>query len=232
MIRPTIRTSVRPTLRGVPETSGAAAPGPVNTVAPVLTLTGTGEPGDTFSWTDGTWTTAGSLDPFTYSLRLDGVEVGTTEPHEIVEPEQGTYRLRVFATDEFGTRFKDSNSIVVQFTPVELTAAVIALDDEDPFLPYRVSPATADYAASSTLQWLRNGSPVGGQTSAAYTGDATGGDDFILQTTFINGAKNLVSDSNEVTYVEEEEPGLALVWEDGASNQWGDGSGNNWQSPS
>ena len=180
---------------------GTVPPGPVNTVRPVLTLTGDGEPGNTFDWDNGTWTTLGTISTYTASLRLNGIEVATSDPYEIGEEEEGSYQVRITATDEFGSRTKASLSVQVNFTPVELTTAVIALSGSGLLLPYRVSGAAFDFVQSVTLQWLRNGSPVSGQTAAAYTGDATDGDDFILRTTALNGAKDLVSDSNEVTYV-------------------------------
>jgi hypothetical protein len=186
---------------------GTVPPGPVNTVRPVLTLTGDGEPGDSLSWNNGTWTTLGTISGYTSSLRLNGVEVDTSSPYTIGSDEEGSYQVRVTATDEFGSRTKASTSVQVNFTPVELAAAVIALSGSGLLLPYRVSAAAFDFVQSVALQWLRNGSPVSGQTAAAYTGDATGGDAFILRTTAINGAKDLVSDSNQVTYVEAD-PGL------------------------
>lgn len=192
-------------------------PGPTNTVAPLLSIDGDGEIGDELSWTDGTWSSEGTISDYSYSLRLNGVEIDNGDPpYEIGIGEQGTYQVVVTATDEFGTRSRSSNSIVVAFTPVEITPAVIALDDEDPFKPYLVSAASFSYAASTSIQWYRNDVLVSGQTSAVYSGDAENGDTFILKTTAVNGAKSLVSDSNEETYSD----GSAAVMPSGALGIW------------
>jgi hypothetical protein len=180
---------------------GAVEAGPVNTVAAALTLTGTGEPGDSLSWTDGTWTTLGTISSTSYSLRLNGVEVDTgPTPHTILDDAQGSYLVRVTKIDQFGSQTRGSNNIVIEFTPVELVPAVIDFDLDAPFLPYRVSAATFDYALSTSIQWYRNDVLVSGQTSAAYSGAAANGDTFVLKTTAVNGGKSLTVGSNEENY--------------------------------
>lgn len=93
---------------------GVVAPGPVNTVAPVVTNAGTGDIGDTLSCTTGTWTTLGTISGYSYDWLRDGVSIGAAD--------QDTYDLdaadddaliscRVTATDEFNSRSRTSNAV-------------------------------------------------------------------------------------------------------------------------
>lgn len=113
MIQATIRTSLRPTLRGVPETSGAA-PGPVNTVSPVISNAGVGELGDTLTTTNGTWTTLGTISGYAYQWYRGSFQIAgaTSNTYDLVEADDELpIRCKVTAADEFGSRSKLSNSL-------------------------------------------------------------------------------------------------------------------------
>ena len=93
---------------------GAEFPGPVNTVAPVVTNGGSGEIGDTLTCTTGTWTTDGTISDYAYSWRRDGAPFGAADANTYVltaDDDDLAITCRVTATDEFGSRSRTSNSV-------------------------------------------------------------------------------------------------------------------------
>lgn len=93
---------------------GGEFPGPVNTVAPVVTNGGTGELGDTLTCTSGTWTTDGTISGYVYQWYRAGSQLSgeTANTYVLVEADDDiALRCRVTATDEFGSKPRFSNTV-------------------------------------------------------------------------------------------------------------------------
>jgi hypothetical protein len=97
---------------GAPK-AGTVAPGPVNTVAPVIS--GTAAVGQTLTTTNGTWTGTPTI-TFAYQWRRDGANIpGATSSTYVVQvADQGAgITCRVTATNPDGFRAATSNTITI-----------------------------------------------------------------------------------------------------------------------
>jgi hypothetical protein len=108
---------------------GTAVPGPINTVAPVIS--GTPEVGQTLTSTTGTWTGTGTI-TYAYQWRRDGENIGgaTASTYEVQLADEGTdITCRVTATDDLGSRGANSNALSVPAAPS--TASALLLESGD-----------------------------------------------------------------------------------------------------
>lgn len=121
---------------------GGVTPGPVNTVAPVVS--GTAAEGETLSTTDGTWVAFGTV-VYTYQWLRDGgaISGATAATYELVGADIGAdISCEVTATDEFGSGAQVSNEV----GPV---AFVGPFDGITTRLAYSMRRLYADYIGDS-----------------------------------------------------------------------------------
>jgi hypothetical protein len=109
--------------------SGTAAPGPINTVAPVIS--GTPEVGQTLTSTTGTWTGTGTI-TYAYQWRRNGENIGsaTASTYEVQVADEGAdITCRVTATDDLGSRGANSNALSVPAAPSTASALLLVSGD-------------------------------------------------------------------------------------------------------
>lgn len=146
-------------------------PGPVNTVAPVIS--GTVERGETLSSTTGTWSGTGPI-TYAYQWKRDGVNIAaaTSSTYVLVAADDNAYiTCLVSATDDNGTRNKISNTLgPVLGAPLNLTAPVLSGTET---VGETLSVTTGTWQGvtpiSYTYQWRRDGGNIPGATSSSYT---------------------------------------------------------------
>lgn len=151
---------------------------PVNTVAPVVS--GTPTEGETLSCTEGTWT---GTEPITYEYQwtLDLISTsdpipGATSPTYVLTA--GDVGLEIFcvvtATNSAGSASANSNTVgpvASADTPPVNTVAPVASGTVriGELLSCTTGTWTGTPAPTYAYQWTRDGSPIGGATSATYT---------------------------------------------------------------
>ena len=109
------------------------APGPTNTVAPVLS--GTPETGEVLSCTTGTWEGEGVLS-YAYSWLRDGIVIAgaTVSTYTLVEADEGAMiSCRVTATDDNGSRSRTSNALGPVVDPSAAGVFAIGVFEEGVF---------------------------------------------------------------------------------------------------
>lgn len=177
---------------------------PINADPP--SISGTQEPGESFTCLPGVW----DHDPTSYAYQwfLDGAGISgeTSDTYVLLSADDGlALSCRVTAANMIGdSEAAFSDPVTLEYTPVELSAPVIGFDELG--VAYQITAATFDHADSVTLQWLRNDSPESGETSATYGGPLANGDTLVLRATGHNGSKTADSDSNGITYEDEGPP--------------------------
>jgi hypothetical protein len=100
---------------------GGVPPGPINTVAPLVT--GTPDVDEELSCTEGTWTGTGTITYAYQWLRGSSVIAGATSAtYTVTLADRGAFlSCRVTATDDLGSRSKRSNAV----GPVPLSGALL-----------------------------------------------------------------------------------------------------------
>ena len=110
------------------------APGPTNTVAPVLS--GTPETGEVLSCTTGTWEGEGVLS-YAYVWLRDGIVIAgaTVSTYTLVEADEGAMiSCRVTATDDDGSRSRTSNALGPVTAPAAAGDQLILTEGGDAIL--------------------------------------------------------------------------------------------------
>jgi hypothetical protein len=141
------------------------------------TLAGSGVVGSTLTTSNGTWN--GSPDTFTYQWRSGGGDVaGATTPSYTVSPADVGKLIQCYVTATNGSSTSSQYSNGVMGRAEAAPAAPVALANTA--LPavsgkyvvgkkLTAGPGSWSHPPSTvTYQWLRNGKPIGGATSAGY----------------------------------------------------------------
>lgn len=140
-------------------------------VSTVPVISGTTEPGQTLTTTDGVWTNTPT--GFAYQWYRNGVAISgaTANTYTLVTADNGTYiTVRVAATNASGTGFSTS----AQAGPIAGTAPAFTSGPTISGTAAVGQTLTASGSASGTTpvtftyQWLRNGLPIGGATASTY----------------------------------------------------------------
>jgi hypothetical protein len=171
---------------------------PVNVGQPLLS--GNAAVGTVVTSSSGAWT--GSPSPtFNYDFKLNTVSVQSGEsntftPVSINEGE--TLTVTVTATNTQGSASVDSsNSLVVGSIPVNMEAPTIYGDNTfGSTLTTTDGTFTGTAPLTYTYQWLRNGSPISGQTASTYV---IGASDSLANITCSVTATNSYGSDSEVS---------------------------------
>lgn len=175
---------------------------PENTVAPVLS--GTPEVGETLSVSNGTFIGTAPI-TYTYQWKRDGVDiVGATSSTYLLDAlDEGTeVSAEVTATNALGSDSALSNALEVGTDPVNVVLpSITGTPVEGETLTAVDGTWTGSAPITYTYQWLRNGSPISGETAGTYVvqvGDA--GDDISVEVTGTNayGSDTATSASVEI----------------------------------
>jgi hypothetical protein len=143
---------------------------PVNVVQPLLT--GNGAVGTVVTCSNGSWT--GSPSPsFSFDFKINGVSVqsGASNTYTpLIGDDTKTLTCLVTATNTQGSASEGaSNSLVVGTIPNNTVAPVISgTNTFGSTLSTTNGTFTGTAPLTYTYQWLRNGSPISGQTASTY----------------------------------------------------------------
>lgn len=200
---------------------------PVNTVLPVIT--GTYEPGETLTCSEGTWSGSGTI-VYTYQWQADGVDIGgeTADTYEVTFGVIGQFvRCVVTATNDVGDDSATAvGDTVTAWTPALLPALQLWLDAADgSTFTLGVADAVTEWRDKSgnsrdvgPFPWFRNitvnGLPAvtgGGPGGAVLPSNITLIHDYfymfaVVKTPTTGGANVLVNTSNSTVYAMDFEP--------------------------
>jgi hypothetical protein len=171
---------------------------PVNVVQPLLT--GNGAVGTVVTCSNGSWT--GSPSPtFSFNFRVNGVSVqnGASNTYTpLIGDDTKTLTCLVTATNTQGSASEGaSNSLVVGTIPNNTDAPVISgTNTFGSTLSTTDGTFTGTAPLSYTYQWLRNGSPISGQTASTYV---IGASDSLANITCSVTATNSYGSDSEVS---------------------------------
>jgi hypothetical protein len=138
------------------------------------TLSGSGVVGSTLATSTGAWT--GDPDSFSYQWRSAGADVpGATAPTYVVRPGDVDKLIQCYvtATNGASTSSQYSNGVVgrAEAAPVALANTALPTVSGKYVVGKRLTATAGSWShAPSTVgyQWLRNGRPIGGATTASY----------------------------------------------------------------
>jgi hypothetical protein len=171
---------------------------PVNVVQPLLT--GNGAVGTVVTCSNGSWT--GSPSPtFSFNFRVNGVSVqnGASNTYTpLIGDDTKTLTCLVTATNTQGSASEGaSNSLVVGTIPNNTVAPVISgTNTFGSTLTTTDGTFTGTAPLTYTYQWLRNGSPISGQTASTYV---IGASDSLANITCSVTATNSYGSDSEVS---------------------------------
>lgn len=171
---------------------------PVNVVQPLLT--GNGAVGTVVTCSNGSWT--GSPSPtFSFNFRVNGISVqnGASNTYTpLIGDDTKTLTCLVTATNTQGSASEGaSNSLVVGTIPNNTVAPVISgTNTFGSTLSTTNGTFTGTAPLTYTYQWLRNGSPISGQTASTYV---IGASDSLANITCSVTATNSYGSDSEVS---------------------------------
>jgi hypothetical protein len=171
---------------------------PVNVVQPLLT--GNGAVGTVVTCSNGSWT--GSPSPsFSFDFKINGVSVqsGASNTYTpLIGDDTKTLTCLVTATNTQGSASEGaSNSLVVGTIPNNTVAPVISgTNTFGSTLSTTNGTFTGTAPLTYTYQWLRNASPISGQTASTYV---IGASDSLANITCSVTATNSYGSDSEVS---------------------------------